>query len=114
MSSPEPKALVAGVLATFPGKACLGPTSATDQWEGQVQESVPGTMTLEDTQPNLPRGANSSLSLAKVQGATRLGATGLRASERKYASERVSERTSENLSKISETSQKSLKTSKNL
>ena len=37
----------------------------------------------------------------KVQGATRLGATGLRASERKSASERVSERTSENLSKIS-------------
>ena len=40
--------------------------------------------------------------LEKVQGATRLGATGLRASERKSASERVSERTSENLSKISE------------
>ena len=37
-------------------------------------------------------------SLEKVQGATRLGATGLRASERKSASER----TSENLSKISE------------
>ena len=35
--------------------------------------------------------------LEKVQGATRLGATGLRASERKSASERVSERTSENL-----------------
>ena len=33
----------------------------------------------------------------KVQGATRLGATGLRAFERKSASERVSERTSENL-----------------
>ena len=41
-------------------------------------------------------------SLEKVQGATRSGATGLRASERKSASERVSERTSENLSKISE------------
>ena len=53
-------------------------------------------------------------SLEKVQGATRLGATGLRASERKSASERVSERTSENLSKISETSEKSLKTSENL
>ena len=38
----------------------------------------------------------------KFQGATRLGATGLRASEKKSASERVSERTSENLSKISE------------
>ena len=37
--------------------------------------------------------------LEKVQGATRLGATGLRVSERKSASERVSERTSENLSK---------------
>ena len=35
--------------------------------------------------------------LEKVQGATRLGATGLRASERKSASERVPERTSENL-----------------
>ena len=43
-----------------------------------------------------------ALFLEKVQGATRLGATGLRASERKSASERVSERTSENLSKISE------------
>ena len=46
-------------------------------------------------------GAGSSLKnvqiLEKVQGATRLGATGLRASERKSASERVSERTSENL-----------------
>ena len=45
---------------------------------------------------------NPILVLEKVQGATRLGATGLRASERKSASERVSERTSENLSKISE------------
>ena len=69
--------------------------------------------------------------LEKVQGATRLGATGLRASERKSASERVSERTSENLSKdsenlskisenlwkplkTSETLSKPLKTSKNL
>ena len=42
------------------------------------------------------------LELEKVQGATRLGATGLRASERISASERVSERTSGNLSKISE------------
>ena len=40
----------------------------------------------------------TKLSLEKVEGATRLGATGLRASERKSASERVSE----NLSKISE------------
>ena len=40
--------------------------------------------------------------LEKAQGATRLGATRLRASERKSASERVSEGTSENLSKISE------------
>ena len=35
--------------------------------------------------------------LEKAQGATRLGATGLRASEKKSASQRVSERTSENL-----------------
>ena len=37
------------------------------------------------------------LVLEKVQGATRIGATGLRASERETASERVSERTSANL-----------------
>ena len=61
-----------------------------------------------------------SLILEKVQGATGLGATGLRASERKSASERVSERTSENLSKISENLEnlwkplEPLKTSKNL
>ena len=48
------------------------------------------------------------LKLEKVQGATRLGATGLRASER------VSERTSETSQKTLKTSQKSLKTSENL
>ena len=51
------------------------------------------------------------MKLEKVQGATRIGATGLRASEREIASERVSERTSENLGK---TSEKSLTTSENL
>ena len=50
--------------------------------------------------------SSSSRKGKKVQ-----GATGLRASERTSASERVSERTSENLSKIS---QKTLKTSKDL
>ena len=56
--------------------------------------------------------------LEKAQGATQPGATRLRASERKSASQRVSERTSENLSKISENfsknSEKPLKTSENL
>ena len=50
----------------------------------------------------------SLLELERAQGATRLGATGLRASERKSASERG---TSENLSKISENLSK---TSQNL
>ena len=72
--------------------------------------------------PEFPTKNRGLVGLEKVQGATRLGATGLRDSERKSASERVSERTSEkplkNLWKTSQkslkTSQKSLKTSQNL
>ena len=50
---------------------------------------------------NVPqKGPLTFFFLEKVQGATRLGATGLRASERKSASERVSERTFEDLKNL--------------
>ena len=62
-----------------------------------------GVILLLNYKENLEKKENNPPEkLEKVQGATRLGATRLRASERKSASERVSERTSENLSKISE------------
>ena len=52
--------------------------------------------------------------IEKVQGPKRLGATGLRASEGKSASERVSERASEKPLKASKNLSQPLRTSKNL
>ena len=57
--------------------------------------------------------SDSTKSWRKFKGATRLGTTGLGASERESAYERVSERTSENLWKSLKTSEKPLKTSQN-
>ena len=91
------------------GPFCLLPSFGLQNFSGQFRYAeVPPQAKYRKELPQsrslLPLIISGSIArkishlLEKVQGATRLGAKGLRASERKSASER----TSENLSKISE------------